>query len=602
MKIEDALKEIKKRSGVIGREEELKKMLTAVSIGKHVLLEGAVGVGKTKLAKAVAEFLNRPVYRVDGDERYTENKLIGWFDPPILVSKGYVKEAFIPGPLYLAMVNGGILFINELNRMPESTQNVLLPAMDEKTIIVPKVGEVKAKNGFVIIATQNPEEYVGTTRLSEALKDRFVWIKLDYQPKKEEEEIVKQETKCFNEQLVKLAVEIINTIRKDPNVKRGPSIRGAIDMVDLLKNKKDLTREEVIEAAVMALNCKIEVALRSEETKEDLIKRIVFSILDKMGFSINSNQNFFQSTIKNNNENEDINLPYISIVNKEDKISKIFTQELSFLNQNIKFLKNKKPNEIFKIYIEDFDELKSDEEKNIVKNYVAHLIVKIASEISEKGKRKIKKSFGPYNFGDEEIDVDLTLENILGKKVYSNEDLITIKKEPKKIAVALILDASNSMQRSKIVTAALAVGALAYKLEKDYYAIVIFKNEAAPIKLINEKIELNEVIERILSLNVGGLTNIKAGLNEGVNQLTSLNDLTLEKIGVLVTDGWLTAGDDPKTIVEKFDKLHVIQTGIGGGSEESIKLCKELAKIGQGKYIFIEDLDELPNKLIELFR
>jgi len=177
-----------------------------------------------------------------------------------------------------------------------------------------------------------------------------------------------------------------------------------------------------------------------------------------------------------------------------------------------------------------------------------------------------------------------------------------IKKEPKKIAVALILDASNSMQRSKIVTAALAVGALAYKLEKDYYAIVIFKNEAAPIKLINEKIELNEVIERILSLNVGGLTNIKAGLNEGVNQLTSLNDLTLEKIGVLVTDGWLTAGDDPKTIVEKFDKLHVIQTGIGGGSEESIKLCKELAKIGRGKYIFIEDLDELPNKLIELFR
>jgi len=573
----------------------------AVSIGKHVLLEGAVGVGKTKLAKAVAEFLSKPVYRVDGDERYTENKLIGWFDPPILVSKGYVKEAFIPGPLYLAMVNGGILFINELNRMPESTQNVLLPAMDEKTIGVHKVGEVKAKNGFVIIATQKPEEYVGTTRLSEALKDRFVWIKLNYQPKKEEDEIVKQETKCFNDQLVSLAVEIINAVRREPNVKRGPSIRGAIDMVDLLKNKENLTKEEVVEAAVMALNCKIELALRSEETGEELIKRIALSILDKIGFSSSFNQNFFQATIENEGKIENVNLPYV-LISKEGKIGKIFTQELNLTNQNIKLIKNKKPSEILKIYIENFDELKNEGEKEIVKNYVAHLIIKIASEISEKGKRKIKKSFGPYNLGDEEIDMDLTLENILGKKACSNEDLITIKKEPKKIAVALMLDASNSMQRSKIVTAALAVGALAYKLEKDYYAIVTFKNEASPVKLINEKVELDEVVERILSLEVGGLTNIKAGLDEGVNQLTSLNDLTLEKIGVLVTDGWLTAGEDPKTSVKEFNKLHVIQTGIGGGSEESMKLCKELAKMGQGKYVFIEDLDELPNKLIEVFR
>jgi gas vesicle protein GvpN len=601
MKIEDAIKEIKKKNGIIGREEELKKMLMAVSIGKHVLLEGAVGVGKTKLAKAVAEFLSKPVYRVDGDERYTENKLIGWFDPPILVSKGYVKEAFIPGPLYLAMVNGGILFINELNRMPESTQNVLLPAMDEKTIVVPKVGEVKAKNGFVIIATQNPEEYVGTTRLSEALKDRFVWIKLNYQPKKEEDEIVKQETKCFNDQLVSLAVEIINAVRREPNVKRGPSIRGAIDMVDLLKNKENLTKEEVVEAAVMALNCKIELALRSEETREELIKRIALSILDKIGFSSSFNQNFFQATIENEGKIENVNLPYV-LISKEGKIGKIFTQELNLTNQNIKLIKNKKPSEILKIYIENFDEFKNEGEKEIVKNYVAHLIIKIASEISEKGKRRIKKSFGPYNLGDEEIDMDLTLENILGKKACSNEDLITIKKEPKKIAVALMLDASNSMQRSKIVTAALAVGALAYKLEKDYYAIVTFKNEASPVKLINEKVELDEVVERILSLEVGGLTNIKAGLDEGVNQLTSLNDLTLEKIGVLVTDGWLTAGEDPKTSVKEFNKLHVIQTGIGGGSEESVKLCKELAKMGQGKYVFIEDLDELPNKLIEVFR
>ncbi|MBS7655317.1 AAA family ATPase [Candidatus Bathyarchaeota archaeon] len=600
--MDEAVKEIKKKSGIIGREIELKKILLAASIGKHVLLEGVVGVGKTKLAKAVADFLNRPVYRVDGDERYTENKLIGWFDPPILVSKGYVKEAFIPGPLFLAMVNGGVLFINELNRMPESTQNVLLPAMDEKTIIVPKIGEIKAKNGFIIIATQNPEEYVGTTRLSEALKDRFVWVKLDYQSKEEEKEIVKQETKCFNDKLAALAVEIINTIRKDPNVKRGPSIRGAIDIVDLLKNKENLTIEEVLEAGVMALNCKIELALKSEETKEELIKKVMLSILAKTNFlkDFNSKNFFRNSSITIGNDVEYVN--FLIYVNNGEKIEKIITHELNLTNQNnIESIKIKKPNEIFNIYIEKFDNLK-DEEKRIVKNYVAHLIIKIASEISEKGKRKTKKVKAPYALGDDEIDEDLTLENILGKKAWSSEDLITIKKEPKKIAVALMLDISNSMQRAKMLTAALAVGALAYKLEKDYYSIITFKNEAAALKLINEEVKLNEVVERILSLEVGGLTNIKAGLDEGAFQLNSLNDLTLEKIGILVTDGWLTAGDDPKLSVKEFNRLYVIQTGVGGGSENSVKLCKDLAKLGQGKYVFIEDLNELPSKLIDLFR
>ncbi|MEM1587500.1 MAG: AAA family ATPase [Candidatus Bathyarchaeia archaeon] len=604
MNIDEAIKEVKKRSKIIGREIELKKILLAVSAGKHILLEGPVGVGKTKLATAVANFLNKPVYRVDGDERYTENKLVGWFDPPILVNKGYVKEAFIPGPLFLAMINGGILFINELNRMPESTQNVLLPAMDEKTIIVPKLGEVKAKNGFIIIATQNPEEYVGTTRLSEALKDRFVWVKLDYQSEEEEKEIVKQETNCFNEELINLAIKVINAIRKDPNVRRGPSVRGAIDMVDLLKNKENLTKDEVIEAAVMALTCKIELALKSEETKEELIKKILSSILMQAKFF--NNQNFFQNSIVKNEENN-VNLLYGIINNKENKIDEIFINKLSSINRdskniNIKLIKNKKPGEIFKIYIEDFDKIQDEDEKRIIKRYVAYLIVKIASGISEKGKRKVKKKISSYNLGDEEIDEDLTIENILGRKAYSSEDLITIKKEPKKIAVALMLDISNSMQRSKIVTAALAIGALAYKLEKDYYSIVTFKNEASPIKLINERIDLDGIIEKILSLEVGGLTNIKAGLIEGVNQLNSLNDLTLEKIGILITDGWLTTGDDPRSTVKDFDRLHVIQTGIGGGSEESIKLCKELAKNGRGKYTFIEDLDELPNKLIEIFR
>ncbi|MFQ5712273.1 MAG: AAA family ATPase, partial [Candidatus Geothermarchaeales archaeon] len=166
-----AVETIKKQFRVVGRDEELRRVLIAVMRSKHVLLEGPVGVGKTTIALAVAKFLDRPTYRVDSDERYTEHKLVGWFDPPRVLSKGYTREAFIPGPLTESMLNGGVLFINELNRMPEGTQNVLLPAMDERKIVIPKIGVVEAKPGFAVIATQNPEEFVGTSRLSEALKD-----------------------------------------------------------------------------------------------------------------------------------------------------------------------------------------------------------------------------------------------------------------------------------------------------------------------------------------------------------------------------------------------------------------------------------------------
>ena len=58
------------------------------------------------------------------------------------------------------MKNGSILFLNELNRMPEGTQNVLLAAMDEGVIFIPKLGKVEANEGFLIISAMNPQEFV----------------------------------------------------------------------------------------------------------------------------------------------------------------------------------------------------------------------------------------------------------------------------------------------------------------------------------------------------------------------------------------------------------------------------------------------------------
>ncbi|NBU72831.1 MAG: MoxR family ATPase, partial [Bacteroidetes bacterium] len=169
------------KNKIVGRQKEFESLQKAIALNRNVLIEGPVGVGKTFLVREVLMALKRDFERVDGDTRYTESKLTGWFDPPLVLKKGYVSDCFIDGPLVSAMRKGRILFINELNRMPEAVQNILLPAMDERHISIPKLGRVDAKPGFLVIATQNPREFTATHAVSEALLDRFEMLQLPYQ-------------------------------------------------------------------------------------------------------------------------------------------------------------------------------------------------------------------------------------------------------------------------------------------------------------------------------------------------------------------------------------------------------------------------------------
>lgn len=225
------IEKIQREHGIVGRKEELGMALAVLEADRHLLLEGPVGVGKTTVALAVCAHLGRQTFRVDGDDRYSESKLTGWFDPPLVLQQGYREESFFAGPLVEAMRTGGVLFINELNRMPESVQNVLLPALDERLLQVPHIGCVRAAEGFQVVATQNPVEYVATGHLSEALRDRFEHLALTYQSAAEEIEIVRAETGSDDVALVTNAVRLTRATRLHPRFRKGASVRGAIATV-----------------------------------------------------------------------------------------------------------------------------------------------------------------------------------------------------------------------------------------------------------------------------------------------------------------------------------------------------------------------------------
>jgi MoxR-like ATPase len=254
---------------LIGRERERDQLHKALELGRNILIEGPVGVGKTFLVTECLRKAKRGFERVDGDTRYTEQKLTGWFDPPTVLKKGYTKEGFVDGPLTLAMKQGKVLFINELNRMPEAVQNILLPAMDERRIALPKLGEVVAKNGFLVIATQNPREFTATHALSEALLDRFEMIRLDYQTREEELQIARNQLGQEKKDLLERAVELVRATRNHVTIKRGASVRAAIAIGKLVEGGVDFTT-----ACLMALPSRIEM-VSSEDDPQEVIRSLL---------------------------------------------------------------------------------------------------------------------------------------------------------------------------------------------------------------------------------------------------------------------------------------------------------------------------------------
>lgn len=276
------LSTLHKEHGLIGRDTEVENLVHCVRAGKHVLLEGPVGVGKTFLVSAVAELLGKEVVRVDGDSRYTEQKLTGWFDPPTVLKKGYGKESYFDGPLAQAMRNGALLFVNEMNRMPEGVQNVLLPALDEKRLEVPRIGVLEAKEGFAVIATQNPREFVATSHLSEALLDRFELITLSYQNEQEEREILKGATvykskSGASNELLEWCLHLVRGTRNSPLFKRGASIRAGISLYDIAHSMGG-DWESFLRAALISLPTRVEL---SEEGIEQGFKNAIESLAEQ---------------------------------------------------------------------------------------------------------------------------------------------------------------------------------------------------------------------------------------------------------------------------------------------------------------------------------
>lgn len=148
---------------IVGKDDVITKMLTAILASGHVLVEDMPGTGKTMLAKALAKTFGGDFSRIQFTPDLLPSDITGL---SIYNQKSSTFE-FVPGPVF-----ANIVLADEVNRATPRTQSSLLECMEEKQVTVD--GETRKLDlPFFIIATQNPIETAGTYPLPEAQMDRF---------------------------------------------------------------------------------------------------------------------------------------------------------------------------------------------------------------------------------------------------------------------------------------------------------------------------------------------------------------------------------------------------------------------------------------------
>ena len=176
---------------IIGQDEVIKRLLTAIFCQGHCLLVGVPGLAKTLLIQTIASSLDLKFNRIQFTPDLMPSDILG---SETLDQNRNFK--FIQGPIF-----ANIILADEINRTPPKTQSALLEAMQEYSVTIAGQKHVLSRP-FFVLATQNPIEQEGTYPLPEAQLDRFMFmIQLDYPSYAEEVTIVKNTTNDVRHQV-----------------------------------------------------------------------------------------------------------------------------------------------------------------------------------------------------------------------------------------------------------------------------------------------------------------------------------------------------------------------------------------------------------------
>lgn len=296
---------------IVGKREAIEYTLITLLAGGHLLLEDVPGVGKTTLAKALAHTIDCGFTRIQFTPDTLPSDVTG-------LSVYNMKAGVFEYSRGAIMTN--IVLADEINRTSPKTQASLLEAMEEKQVTVDSV-TYPLPRPFMVIATQNPVDYLGTYNLPEAQLDRFmIKISIGYPSATDEqlmadkfldkkflnmpdsvidgETIIKMQSEVTdvkaNKDLVSFVTKFIQGTRKDSNISLGASPRATLALIRAAQAKAYLDGrtycipDDILKLAVPVISHRIILSpearlaqAKVEKVLKDIIKKIPVPVFNE---------------------------------------------------------------------------------------------------------------------------------------------------------------------------------------------------------------------------------------------------------------------------------------------------------------------------------
>jgi MoxR-like ATPase/Mg-chelatase subunit ChlD len=614
---------------VIGLRREREVLTVALQTNRHVVLEGPPGTGKSTLLRAIAADVGTAVVFVEGNAELTPGRLVGQYDPAAVMADGYVPSSFTDGPLLTAMRGSGLLYLEELNRIPEETLNVLITVLTEGEIAVPRLGLVRATAGFRLIAAMNPFDAVGTARVGQAIADRMCRVVLGYQDAAGERAIVAAVTGA-DPSPIGLAVRLVRATREHRDLRMGSSVRGAIDLVLLLGGLLRLrggyglsapgARETARDAAHAALSGRVRVAEGVDRTSEAVIDEILDDVWpedapppdddttapdadDPAGDGPGKAEGLPAETAgqdsasslrrdrKTGGSRRQTSRREMSLRHEAfDEVS----PEVGELDEDAFAAVLAADPDAAAALLADMALATDRDLRAAARRLACRVFIRVGrvGRTRARGTRRLV----PARHAEGDLDLDRTLDSWSGSWPPPPEDLVTRRWTGARRAVCLVVDCSGSMNGLAVAIAAVATaGVVLAADDRLETSVLTFSGEVEVLQRQGQRRAAEDLVGQLVALRGHGMTDLAAALRGARRELVSA--AVDERVVVLLSDCLHTTGDPPETALAGIDRLHVL---CPLPSAEAEAAARTLATRGAGTAEMVRTLTDVAPALTRL--